>query len=502
MLEASAHLQLKALLRRQGGGDWPHHLTLCRLVGRSLRRADQTLIRLAAGTDPSWLIGLLVPLALADTPVALVAESSLRQRLLQVEWPRLRDVGLTLAVWEGEEPPVASQLWLLDHQQLLAAWREGRLKNRQLVIPQAERLEGLMREALAIRLLPADWDALRRARPTAEPSLLALHERLSRRVHSHPRHPNRQVRLSPEDEAPLRQLVALLQPLPEPWSQWLAAGSEAWTSWAEVDPVMLQWQLHRQPLAPLAQLGALLQERGCLLVGELPSAPLVGSADRCPSQLAPQIGHSTRAAGLGSLGFQPGVVVNLSGTPELDPLPLYCPSGQPLPNAPHYGEHLLSHCRRLVLGQSGLSLVLLDDAALRLNLTSALAAEFGSRVSHACMAPESNGVVCASWSWWLEHQSRLPQPAQLVVALLPIASLEDPLTAARVEALRRHGGDWFRELLLPDAINRLQRGITPLRKRGGGRLAVLDGRLRGRAWGQSVLAALDPWVPLQRLLPD
>ncbi|MFM7269604.1 MAG: helicase, partial [Cyanobium sp.] len=132
----------------------------------------------------------------------------------------------------------------------------------------------------------------------------------------------------------------------------------------------------------------------------------------------------------------------------------------------------------------------------------ALAAEFGSRVSHACTAPEGNGVVCASWSWWLEHQSRLPQPAQLVVALLPIASLEDPLTAARVEALRRQGGDWFRELLLPEAINRLQRGITPLRKRGGGRLAILDGRLRGRSWGQSVLAALDPWVPLQRLLPD
>jgi ATP-dependent DNA helicase DinG len=189
---------------------------------------------------------------------------------------------------------------------------------------------------------------------------------------------------------------------------------------------------------------------------------------------------------LGTLSFRPSVVVDLGEPAVLDPLPLYCPSGQPLPNSPHYGEHLLDHCRRLILGQSGLTLVLIDDPALRLSLTSALAAEFGSRVNHACTTPDTNGVVCADWAWWLDQQARLPQPAQVVVALLPIASLEDPLTAARVEALRREGGDWFRNLLLPEAINRLQ----------------LDGRLRGRSWGQAALAALEPWVPLTRLLPD
>ena len=87
MLEASAHHQLKALLRQEGLGRWPHHLTLCRLVGRSLRRCDHTLIRLAAGTDPSWLISLLVPLALSECPLALVVSDGTRQRLLQVELP-------------------------------------------------------------------------------------------------------------------------------------------------------------------------------------------------------------------------------------------------------------------------------------------------------------------------------------------------------------------------------------------------------------------------------
>jgi ATP-dependent DNA helicase DinG len=38
-------------------------------------------------------------------------------------------------------------------------------------------------------------------------------------------------------------------------------------------------------------------------------------------------------------------------------------------------------------------------------------------------------------------------------------------------------------------------------RRNGGRLAVLDGRLRRRGWGRQVLEALEPWVALPRLLP-
>ena len=52
-----------------------------------------------------------------------------------------------------------------------------------------------------------------------------------------------------------------------------------------------------------------------------------------------------------------------------------------------------------------------------------MAAEFGSRVDQETTAAESNGVICCRWSWWLEHQPRLPLPCQLVVGLLPIALL-------------------------------------------------------------------------------
>ncbi|MEB3194450.1 MAG: helicase [Cyanobacteriota bacterium] len=481
MLEASAHLHLKALLRSEGEPRWPHHLTLSRLVARSLRRGDHTLVALTPGMESTWWPSLLVPLALSEAPLALVVSDSLRRRLLQVEWPRLRAVGLQLPCWEGAAAPSAARLWLLRPDELVEAWQRGELGDRQLVIPEAERLDEALCAALEVQIQPADWDGLRRAFPSAEEALLALHERLSRRVFSQPRHPHQLVALESQEEVPLRDLLTLLRPLPEPWPRWQAAAGSGWASWAKVDPVLLQWQWTRQPLDPLLELSGLFQERGTILLGEV------------------AVGAMAQAAS-GGRPWQPQVVVRLDDPPLSDPLPLYAPLRQPLPNSPPFADHLLEHCRRLVLGQAGLTMILLDDRGLRGGLASALAAEFGSRVTEQSTAVESNGVICASWSWWLEHQTRLPLPCQVIVGLLPIASLEDPLTAARVARMRQQGGDWFRDLLLPDALHRLQRGLACLR-RSGGRAAVLDGRLRARSWGRQVFRALEPTVPLTRLLP-
>ena len=195
------------------------------------------------------------------------------------------------------------------------------------------------------------------------------------------------------------------------------------------------------------------------------------------------------------------VEIQLQDRMRKEPLRLFAPRRQPLPNTAIYAEHLLDQCRRLILGRRGLTVVLLEDPGLRQKLTTELAGEFGSRVIHQGTAPDDNGVICCGWSWWMDHQNQLPALDQLIIALLPVSSLEDPLTAARVESLKKLGQDWFRDLLLPEALAKLVPAIAPVRQ-SGGRLAILDGRVRARSWGKQVLRALEPWSPLQRLLPD
>ena len=64
----------------------------------------------------------------------------------------------------------------------------------------------------------------------------------------------------------------------------------------------------------------------------------------------------------------------------------------------------------------------------------------------------------------------------------------------------RQGLDWFRDLLLPDVVNILPIIVEPVRQNQG-RVAILDGRLRARSWGNILFKALQPWTPIDRLLP-
>ena len=481
MLEAQAHSHLKTLLR-QDESSWPHHLTLSRLVGRSLRRGDRTLLRLPPSPGERWWLGLLMPLCLQPSSAVLVLNEAQKQRLLQVERPRLQSQGFRLACWSGSSPPPAEQLWLLDHAGLIRAQRDQLLGQRPLLIPDIDQLSGRLRRQMAIRIEATHWEELRQALPQADQALLQLYERLTRQLFRDAARPDARLRLDASAVQGLRDLLGVLGPLPSPWAELLNTSADQWASWAELDHQLLQWSWCLEPLEPLELLPGLLRDRPTLMLSE------TGETSRLDQELldadgAPEITASLREAELE------------------EPLPLFAPRRQPLPNTEIYAQHLLEQSRRLVLGRTGLTVVLLDDPALRRSLTAGLAAEFGLRVQEQSTTPESNGVISASWTWWLQHQQHLPEPEQMIVALLPIASLSDPLTAARVERQKRLGKDWFRSLLLPEALRLIPAALAPLR-RSGGRLAVLDGRLRGRSWGDQVLQRLEPWQPLQRLLPD
>ena len=82
----------------------------------------------------------------------------------------------------------------------------------------------------------------------------------------------------------------------------------------------------------------------------------------------------------------------------------------------------------------------------------------------------------------------------VIVDKLPFASPADPVTSARIDAITRRGGEPFWEYQVPLAILTLQQGLGRLirHRRDRGVLAVLDPRLRTKAYGQAFLAALPP----------
>src|SRR5262249_17903093 len=82
----------------------------------------------------------------------------------------------------------------------------------------------------------------------------------------------------------------------------------------------------------------------------------------------------------------------------------------------------------------------------------------------------------------------------VIIDKLPFASPSDPITSARIDAIRARGGDPFGEYQVPLAILALQQGLGRLirHRRDGGVLAVLDPRLTTKGYGRRFVASLPP----------
>ena len=105
-----------------------------------------------------------------------------------------------------------------------------------------------------------------------------------------------------------------------------------------------------------------------------------------------------------------------------------------------------------------------------------------------------NAVLLGTASFWEGVDVRGHALALVVIDKLPFAAPEDPLLKARLEGIRRRGGNPFQEFQLPQAVLALKQGFGRLirDREDFGVVMLCDPRLRTRGYGRSFLAALPP----------
>jgi ATP-dependent DNA helicase DinG len=105
-----------------------------------------------------------------------------------------------------------------------------------------------------------------------------------------------------------------------------------------------------------------------------------------------------------------------------------------------------------------------------------------------------HAVLFATSSFWQGVDVVGEALSCVIVDKLPFASPGDPITAARIDAIRARGGDPFGEYQVPLAILALQQGLGRLIRHRGDRgvLAVLDPRIRTMGYGRRFLESLPP----------
>jgi len=105
-----------------------------------------------------------------------------------------------------------------------------------------------------------------------------------------------------------------------------------------------------------------------------------------------------------------------------------------------------------------------------------------------------NAVLFATSSFWQGVDVAGEALSCVIIDKLPFASPAEPITSARIEAIRARGGEPFSEYQVPLAILALLQGLGRLirHRQDRGVLAVLDPRLRTKGYGQRFMASLPP----------
>jgi ATP-dependent DNA helicase DinG len=105
-----------------------------------------------------------------------------------------------------------------------------------------------------------------------------------------------------------------------------------------------------------------------------------------------------------------------------------------------------------------------------------------------------NAVLLGSQSFWEGVDVRGEALSVVVIDKLPFAPPDDPVLAARIEAIRARGGNPFTELQLPQAVLSLKQGAGRLIRDEADRgvLMLCDPRLASKAYGRQILKSLPP----------
>lgn len=499
MIEVEVHDSLHSFLRSQDEAAWPHHLTMARLVARALRLGRGALIQVGAacGYQGHYRLSYLAPALLWPKPTIIVAPIGVQQRLKAIEIPRLQEWFQTnKAIRTGEQWPSC------DFQGLLLtspeAWLAAQLGRGEefppgipTIIDGVDDLEDWARTQLTANIQPSDWEELMLARPSQVEMIREARVKLTRLVFQHPVNPYECYLIESKEQNILRNLYATLQApegnisdLPPAWRDFQPRlQRETQIFWATVARRQGLFSLSSAPAEVASALSPIWAKQPVVLIGS--------TLDR--EAEAPIYRQNV---GLGDL-----TCLKFSADRQSDLIQLYLPDQLPLPNTPEFQSACFQQVHSLLCLSAkapGLTVLLVGDVPLKAQIGAALAAEFGSRVQVEKTCLDENGILVSGWEFWRQHQAVLPAPILLVVATLPLPSLENPLVSGRVSYYKQSCQDWFRLYLLPAALSELARAVAPMREHQGV-VALLDARVLHRSYGAQVLAALSPLARLSYL---
>ncbi len=186
---------------------------------------------------------------------------------------------------------------------------------------------------------------------------------------------------------------------------------------------------------------------------------------------------------------------------------IYLPRGMPDPQRPDYASKFVEACAPLIEASGGRAFLLFTSYRGLAEGVRALAQTFPQPTFPVLVqgqAPREallrrfrelgTAVLLATGSFWEGVDVKGEALAIVAIDKLPFAAPDDPFLKARLEGIRRRGGNPFFEYQLPQAVLALKQGVGRLIRDFDdfGVIVLGDPRLKTRPYGQTFLQALPP----------
>ena len=186
---------------------------------------------------------------------------------------------------------------------------------------------------------------------------------------------------------------------------------------------------------------------------------------------------------------------------------MYIPGDLPSPGSPAFGASVAERVVKILEATQGRALVLFtsysnlnlvhDRVKDRLPYTILRQGDAPRSVLLEEFRGDVHSILLATGSFWQGVDVPGETLSCLTIDKLPFDSPGEPLTGARIDALREKGRNPFMEYQVPSAIISLKQGLGRLIRKSSDRgiLAVLDIRLRTSRYGRFFLDSL-PGIPV------
>ena len=181
---------------------------------------------------------------------------------------------------------------------------------------------------------------------------------------------------------------------------------------------------------------------------------------------------------------------------------LYIPPDLPEPSAPQFTAKAADKIRRILEASRGRAFCLFTSYAQMREIHDRLLGELEYPVLLQGTAPKNalleefritpNCVLFATSSFWQGVDVQGEQLSCVIIDRLPFAVPNDPVVAARIQAINNDGGNAFYDYQVPSAVITLKQGfgrlIRSLTDRGV--LTLLDNRILKKSYGKVFLNSL------------